>query len=104
MFFRFGAAAVLVVVVALLSAAIEKQNLSLKRAISLQEYRLQQLQENRVRARLRLEQRRSPVRLIERVPGTVTAESAETGNLPMRDEPEPFDRHRQDVARETRVR
>jgi hypothetical protein len=65
MFFRFGAAVTVVVVVSLLGIALEKRTLSLKRAISLQAYRAEQLEERRVQLRLRCEQLGAPGRLLE---------------------------------------
>lgn len=65
MFFRFGAAVTMVVVVSLLGIALEKRSLSLKRAISLQSYRAAQLEERRVQLRLRCEQLGAPARLLE---------------------------------------
>jgi hypothetical protein len=56
MFFRFGAALLLVVTVALMGTALETQNLSLKRAISRQYFRMEVLQESQ--SRLRLESQR----------------------------------------------
>ena len=49
MFFRFAAAVMLVTGISLLGIALEKQNLALKRSISLQHYRLEILQEQRSR-------------------------------------------------------
>ena len=65
MFFRFGAAVLLIVVVSLLGIAIEKRTLSLKRTISLQLYRAEQLQERCVRLRMRSEELGAPVRLMQ---------------------------------------
>jgi len=45
MFFRFGAALVLVVLISLAGTALEKRNLELKRVVSRQSYRLEILQE-----------------------------------------------------------
>jgi hypothetical protein len=67
MFFRFGAAVLLIVVVSLLGIAIEKRSLSLKRTISLQTYRAEQLQERCVRLRLRSEQLGAPARLMQAI-------------------------------------
>jgi hypothetical protein len=67
MFFRFGAAVLLVVVVSLLGIALEKRTLTLKRTISLQLYRTEQLQERCVRLRLRSEELGAPARLMEAI-------------------------------------
>ena len=62
MFFRFGAAVALIVAVSLLGIALEKRTLALRRAISLQTYRAEQLEERRVQLRLRCEQLGAPGR------------------------------------------
>ena len=67
MFFRFGAAVLLIVVVSLLGVAIEKRTLSLKRTISLQTYRAEQLRERCVRLRLQCEQSGAPARLMQAI-------------------------------------
>lgn len=67
MFFRFGTALVLVVIVSLLGIALEKRVLSMKRAISLQHYRFEQLDEQRARLRVRSEQLGAPAQLIDAV-------------------------------------
>jgi len=69
MFFRFGAALVLVVIVSLLGIALEKRILSLKRTISLQHYRCEQLREQRAQLGVRSEQLGAPARLIQAVEG-----------------------------------
>lgn len=74
MFFRFGAAVVLVVLIALLGIAIEKRNLSLRRSISLQDYRREQFLEQRARLRLQTEQLGAPGRLLDEV---------EAGRIPL---------------------
>jgi hypothetical protein len=65
MFFRFGAAMLLVVAVSLLGIAVEKRSLALKRTISLQLYRAEQLRERCVRLRLRCEELGAPARLVQ---------------------------------------
>lgn len=67
MFFRFGTALVMVVIVSLLSIALEKRILSVKRTISLQHYRFEQLHEQRNRLRVRSEQLGAPSRLIDAI-------------------------------------
>ncbi len=54
MVFRFIAALVLIVTVALVGIHLEKRDLALKRAISLQHFRMDQLEEERARLRVRL--------------------------------------------------
>ena len=67
MFFRFGITIVLIVGVSLAGIAIEKRTLSLQRSVSLQHYRAEQLEEQRVRLRLRCEELGAPLRLLEEV-------------------------------------
>jgi hypothetical protein len=65
MFFRFAAAIGLLTAIALAAISIEKQNLSLKRQISLQHYRLQLLQEQRARLVLQTQRLGAPPRLMK---------------------------------------
>lgn len=67
MFFRFGSAVFLVVVMSLLGIAIEKQNLDLRREISRQHYRMDVLQEEHARLRLRSQKLAAIERLFETV-------------------------------------
>lgn len=64
MFFRFGAALSLVVLVALGGTMLEKQNLELKRAICQQQYRLDELRDSLVRLRLEAQRIGTPARLL----------------------------------------
>jgi len=64
MFFRFGAAVVLIVVIALCGIALEKRSLELRRVISQQVYRTEQLHEQRARLRTRCQQLGAPSRLL----------------------------------------
>ena len=59
--FRFAAALVLVVTVSLAGIALEKDNLSRQRAISLQQYRIEQLLDRQAHLRLRINQLTSPM-------------------------------------------
>ena len=59
MFSRFAAAVVLIVVTVLVGIALEKRNLELRRSLSLQAYRIEQLEERLARVKLELEQLRS---------------------------------------------
>jgi hypothetical protein len=65
MFFRFGSAVVLVVLVSLAGVALEKSNLELRREVSRQQYRTEVLLEAHAKLRLRTQQLGAPVRLIE---------------------------------------
>jgi hypothetical protein len=76
MFFRFGSALVLVVVTSLLGILVEKQNLALRREISRQHYRMDVLQEEHVRLRLRSQQLAAVERLFESI------EDKESGLVP----------------------
>ena len=67
MFFRFGSAIVLVVVMSLLGIAIEKQSLDLRRQISRQHYRMDVLQEEHARLRLHSQKLAAIERLFETV-------------------------------------
>ena len=64
MFFRFGSALSLIVLVALTGTALEKQNLQLKRALSHQQYRLDALLDSHVRLRLDAQRLGTPARLL----------------------------------------
>jgi hypothetical protein len=65
MFFRFGAALVLVVLVALTGTALETQNLAMKRALSQQQYRLDVLVETQTSLRLESQRLGTPAKLFE---------------------------------------
>lgn len=65
MFFRFGSAVVLVVLVALAGTALEKQNLALRRQLSRQHYRRDVLLEQHARLRLHAQQLGAPIRLLD---------------------------------------
>ena len=65
MFFRFGSAVVLVVLVSLAGIALEKRNLELRRSLSRQHYRMDVLREAHVRLRVRTQELGAPARLIE---------------------------------------
>lgn len=67
MFFRFSAAIVLLVLIALANIALEKRNLSTRQALSLQVYRYDQLQDEYAKLRLRTQQLGAPARLIEEI-------------------------------------
>jgi hypothetical protein len=64
MFFRFGAALCLVVLVALSGTALEKQNLQLRRALTQQQYRMDALLDSHVRLRLEAQRLGTPTRLL----------------------------------------
>jgi hypothetical protein len=64
MFFRFAAAIVLIVLIALIGTTLEKRNLDLKRAISQQQYRQEALLDTHVRLRLEAQRLGTPARLL----------------------------------------
>src|SRR5262245_19650607 len=64
MFFRFGAALVLVVLTSLAATGLEKKSLELKRAVSRQHYRLLVLENDYLSQRVLAEQLGAPSRLI----------------------------------------
>ena len=64
MYFRFGSALLLVVLVAMAGVAIEKQTLELRRSVSRQHYQTDVLQDAYARARLRTQQLGAPERVI----------------------------------------
>lgn len=65
MYFRFGAAIVLVVVISLAGVALEKQSLSYRRAISRQRYRMDVLVEQYAQLRLKAQRLGAPARTIK---------------------------------------
>lgn len=65
MFFRFGAALLLVVSVALAGTVLETQNLALRRSISQQQYRMDVLLETQARLRLETQRLGAPARLFD---------------------------------------
>lgn len=69
MFFRFGAALLLVVSVALAGTALETQNLALKRSLSQQQYRLEVLMESQARLRLETQRLGATARLYDVLQG-----------------------------------
>lgn len=82
MFFRFGAAVVLIVAISLVGIALEKQALSLKRAITLQTYRARQLEERRARLRLESERLGAPQQLLQALPSGLPAADSPRPRLP----------------------
>lgn len=60
--FRFTAALILVVTISLVGISLEKCNLAMQRAISLQQYRTDQLLERRAHLRLQINELTSPLR------------------------------------------
>ncbi|MCC7420946.1 MAG: hypothetical protein IT428_11755 [Planctomycetaceae bacterium] len=75
MFFRFGSAIVLVVLISLTGVALEKENLELKRAVSRQQFQLDVLRNEHAQMRLRTQQLGAPVRIVE---------ALEQGRMPVR--------------------
>ena len=87
MFFRFGAALSLIVLVALAGTALETQNLQLKRALSHQQYRLDAMLDSHVRLRLQTQRLGTPARLLG---------ALESGEFPIR---RPIESQRRDERR-----
>lgn len=65
MFFRFGSALVLVVLISLAGTTLEKRNLQLKRAVSRQHYRREVLLEQHSARRVEAQHLGAPHRLID---------------------------------------
>ncbi|HXY35609.1 MAG TPA: hypothetical protein VEI07_15360 [Planctomycetaceae bacterium] len=65
MYFRFGAAVVLAVLVAVAGIAIEKRCLTLRRALTREHYRYEVLRDLYARQRLQTQQLGAPARLLE---------------------------------------
>lgn len=65
MFFRFGAALLLVVSVAVAGTALETQNLALKRSLSQQQYRMEVLLESQATLRLEIQKLGAPAKLFD---------------------------------------
>lgn len=65
MFFRFGAALILIVSVALTGTALETQNLALKRSLSQQQYRMEVLLESQAKLRLETQRLGAPAKLFD---------------------------------------
>jgi hypothetical protein len=65
MFFRFGSALVLVVIVSMAGVALEKRTLELRRNVSRQHYQMDLLHDAYSRARLRTQQLGAPERVID---------------------------------------
>lgn len=66
MFFRFGSALVLVVLISLVGTALEKRNLKWQRALSRQHYQLDELLEQHAALRVTAQQLGAPQRLLEK--------------------------------------
>jgi hypothetical protein len=67
MFFRFGSALVLVVLISLAGTALEKRNLELRRIVSRQKYRLEILLEKHAAHRVLAQQLGAPSRLVDKI-------------------------------------
>lgn len=65
MYFRFGSALVLVLLIALAGIALEKRNLELRRGLARQRFQMDVLQEAYVRVRLKTQRLASPARVSE---------------------------------------
>ncbi|MCA9039949.1 MAG: hypothetical protein KDA65_06315 [Planctomycetaceae bacterium] len=68
MFFRFGAAILLIVLICLIGIAIEKQNLDLRRDLSRQHAQSEELLEAHARLRLQTQQLGATSRLMREAP------------------------------------
>jgi hypothetical protein len=88
MYFRFGSALVLVFLMSVGGIAIEKQCLSLRRAVIRQQYRREILADEYARLRLETQQLGAPIRLFETIehrrmsPATPDALKPETSGKP----------------------
>ena len=67
MYFRFGAAVCLVVLISLVGIAVEKQSLERRREISRQHYRMDVLKDEHARLRLRSQKLAAIERLVETI-------------------------------------
>jgi len=67
MFFRFGSALLLIVLISLAGTALEKRNLELKRVVSRQRYRLDILLEQHAANRVLAQQLGAPSRLVDQI-------------------------------------
>ena len=80
MYFRFGGALILAILISLVGIALEKKNLVLRRAVSHQSFRREVLLEQYAAQRVRIQQLGAPARLIQslktaQLSGTSPAES-----------------------------
>jgi hypothetical protein len=69
MFFRFGSALFLVVLLSLAGTGLEKRNLELRRIVSRQQYRLEILLEKHAAHRVLAQQLGAPSRLVDKIDG-----------------------------------
>ncbi|MGH7128218.1 MAG: hypothetical protein ACREJB_06415 [Planctomycetaceae bacterium] len=67
MFFRFGSAILLVVLVSLTGVMLEKRNLELRRFVTRQHYRMDVLRDRHAKMRLRTQELGAPVRIQESI-------------------------------------
>lgn len=67
MFFRFGSALVVVVLISAFGIALEKRNFELRREVTRQRYRTDALTDMHARLRLETHQLGAPLRVIDRV-------------------------------------
>ncbi len=80
MFFRFGSAIVLVVLISLGGTALEKRNLEFRRLVSRQQYRLEILLEQQASNRVLAQQLGAPSRLVDKLDAEV--KSSEKSSQP----------------------
>jgi len=90
MYFRFGSALVLVVLVAMAGVALEKQTLELRRSMSRQRYQMDALQDAYSRARLQTQQLGAPKRVIDGLEAGESDLNAPTGPVAEDESPTPL--------------
>ena len=77
MFFRFGSALLLIVLVCLAGVGLEKRNLALRRALSKQQYQIDILLDSYARLRLKTQQMADPARLLDSLESKKSPHAAE---------------------------
>jgi hypothetical protein len=92
MFFRFGAAILLAVLVAMCGVLLEKRTLNLRRDVTRQYYRTDVLLESYARLRLRTQQLAAPTRVIEAIEDEIYVEpiGRRTNLPPLSKKPKPL--------------
>jgi hypothetical protein len=90
MYFRFGSALFLVVLVAMAGVALEKQTLELRRRVSRQHYQMDALQDAYARARLQTQQLGAPKRVIDGLEAGKSDLNAPAGPVADEESPTPL--------------
>ena len=92
MFFRFGSAIFLAVLVAMCGVLLEKRTLNLRRDVTRQYYRTDMLLESYARLRLRTQQLAAPTRVIESIEDEIYVEpfGRRPNPLPLSKKPKPL--------------